>query len=1333
MSWILRFSKRLFLALLLLVLLVGGILGWLLFSQSGLRLLVARGLPYAPGEASIAAVHGSLLGGLSLEGVTYRRETALQARVERLKLVWRPRALFDKTAHVKVLHVDGVRLQLPPSPPKEPEPQEEGIPPIEIPQIQLPLRVVIDDLRVTDFSLQQGDAAPFVLDRANLRARADENGVRVEQLAVDAPLFNVASEAGFQFQPPHTLSFSGEWRARPPELPEFTGKLELGGDVAALTLRNHVAQPFPLQLDAGVHDLTGAPRWQAQLAWQEARWPLAKASPTAAAQAAMVSSRQGELRAEGADWQHYRVELTTHLTGAQIPPGHWRLEGHGDWNRFVLESLQGEVLQGRLEADADVAWHPELQADFTLAGEGLDLQTLWSDWPRQLSLHNQLRGRFADNVLELKQLAMHLPETETALTGTARVELGAEQPRISADLEWRKLRWPLTGKVRQVHSEEGTVHFAGTPQDYVVQLDARLQGEQIPQGKWHFTGQGSDKEMHIEGLRGELLQGALQLAGDVAWQPGVRWELHLTGADLNPGAHWQEVPGKLESVDLRSRGELAEQPVVQVDIAELDGRLRGYPLRARGSASGVGMNWTLRGLDLRSGSARLRADGVVGEVFDATWNIDAPDLSELLPQLHGTLQAKGTTRGKLARPAVKLDLHGKQVGFEAFRLAQVDAAVDVDLNRNRIAADIQARDLRQEQQALLEKAQLELKGEVSAHVLDLAVDAPQGAVELQLDGGYDLQGQAWSGKIQALQAQAPKVGEIALQNPAGLRLSAVEALLEQACLAYAPPSSRPPPQKGEGIKKQPRLCADLSWRNALSHAVVSLSDWDLGLLQRFLPPETQLSGSLGGQLEAQLAADGALQADAALSLTPGVLRTELDARTHAFPHRGGEVRLQITPDQGLQGQLVVHVLDTSGVRGSVHLPALHHIPLTGEQPLQARMQVDFADLGIIGGFVPLLKDPGGELNIELAAGGSLTRPALENAALHLAAATEVPDLGIELKEIRVDAQSEDAHTIGINGAILSGEGQLGLSGKFKFPDWTDWGLYLEAIGERLQVADTPDVRAWISPDLALRVKPDEVAVRGKLTVPSLHLTPNLSFSEKGSSVPGAVTVSSDVVIIDSSTTEEEAKSPPPQPRAWRTDVQIRLVLGDDIRVSAVGFDSRLAGSLLVMTRPGQTMPLGNGELQIRGGTFRAYGQDLEIHRGLINYADGPLDNPGLNIRAIRKIYNDPGPKKVEVAGVHILGTAKKPQLNLFSEPMADDAEILSYIVTGGPLTGTDPSKRTLSLGTYLTKDLYAGVGISLFNQSKTLNLRYDINPKWGLEAILGEDESGVDFSYTIGR
>ena len=102
------------------------------------------------------------------------------------------------------------------------------------------------------------------------------------------------------------------------------------------------------------------------------------------------------------------------------------------------------------------------------------------------------------------------------------------------------------------------------------------------------------------------------------------------------------------------------------------------------------------------------------------------------------------------------------------------------------------------------------------------------------------------------------------------------------------------------------------------------------------------------------------------------------------------------------------------------------------------------------------------------------------------------------------------------------------------------------------------------------------------------------------------------------------------------------------------------------------------------GTYEAYNRKLAIETGKL-YFDGAVDNPGLEIRAMRKN------QQVE-AGVEITGTARAPIIRLISNPEVADTDKLAWLVLGRPAeSGNAADSRALQNSAAL---LLAGAGTS---------------------------------------
>jgi translocation and assembly module TamB len=161
------------------------------------------------------------------------------------------------------------------------------------------------------------------------------------------------------------------------------------------------------------------------------------------------------------------------------------------------------------------------------------------------------------------------------------------------------------------------------------------------------------------------------------------------------------------------------------------------------------------------------------------------------------------------------------------------------------------------------------------------------------------------------------------------------------------------------------------------------------------------------------------------------------------------------------------------------------------------------------------------------------------------------------------------------------------------------------------------------------------------------------------------TVSEDVVVVRASqpTVQDE---PPRAKEPLRVDVQ--LSLNDRVWFQGRGLDTRLTGDLHVVGELGGALRA-TGMIRTVGGTYEGYGQKLAVERGILTF-NGPLDNPQLNVLALRKGL------PVE-AGVEILGTTTRPRVRLVSTPDVPEPEKLSWLVLGRGASDASPGDMSV--------------------------------------------------------
>jgi len=157
---------------------------------------------------------------------------------------------------------------------------------------------------------------------------------------------------------------------------------------------------------------------------------------------------------------------------------------------------------------------------------------------------------------------------------------------------------------------------------------------------------------------------------------------------------------------------------------------------------------------------------------------------------------------------------------------------------------------------------------------------------------------------------------------------------------------------------------------------------------------------------------------------------------------------------------------------------------------------------------------------------------------------------------------------------------------------------------------------------------------------------------------------------------------------------INLILGDKVHIDLMGIKGNLQGRVAISDAPDR-VATGTGELSIEDGYYEAYGQQLKIRTGKLQFAGGPVNDPGLNIEAIKHIQyfgplDEVATQTTEdrtqlltheqeiTVGVNVGGTLHAPQLSLFSEPEAlSQTDILSYLILGKPTNMASTSEGEL--------------------------------------------------------
>jgi translocation and assembly module TamB len=1316
-----------------LVLTTIGLLAYALGSTDAARWLADRAEAATQDRLSVGPLSGNLWRGLDVEIVRWR-DPSLDLRLERLSVKpdWSA-LLLGQWAFSEIV---ASRLQLVVAASSA---GGSADPRAAVPALTLPLPLRIDVLRLARLELSNSAAATgdsTVVEALELSAEYRPGRLRIERLAALGHGLTLSGEAlELEDRAPHRLSGRlrlsadsagfAQWlglpappgAATPPSLQvELSGRLEALSAQLALLAWGASAQ---VRLEAAPFEtppslrLEGAFEGLDLRAWSAA-WPRAvlggRFSYAAPAQAFELSVAQATplpLDRQGLPVAAARVTGT--LNGPVVSIDRLSVDlrepSSSAPNAAVTDgslsrSARGPAgrVTGRLRIDrgapvvaGTMRW-PALEGELTVSQ--LDARALGSQWPS-----TRASGRL---VLQPRRLQAQL-----------------EDSRLSAD--------PLALQAE------------------LVLADTRIMIEraQLSLGSARASARGSlglaeQDPIDLSG-RFERVDGAW-LAG---WLPaGLALPQTLLGGD------WRAS---------RRAGGATPAPLAAALTLDRDSRLAGRALT--GAVQAEWMPGRVRTLDLQlaQGADRLSVRGAIGATDDRLTIIARiADVARLMPQLAGPARLDAELVGRPESPAFQLDLSAGPL-----KLTQAAPQLAAERLELRLTAAGVPTEHRFEVTAQMGEERLVSSGRGS---LPMASPAAPGSAPAR-------GGSAAGGKVAAKQpGSAPARDPVSLSAASGPSLASPlwRASLEQLRISGTVPASLERPaslkldeagaidvREVELTLAQGRVRIDrLSWQDGVLRSVGDMAALSLAPLADRLeagpaPAAMRVSGSAvdarraaspNGPSGQRPGSPDTATREAAARLRALQVSGRWDLQGATWQHASGSVALEVqrAPGADATGPATEAVFGESRLRVSLREGAL-----AGE----ARLTIPSL------AFTRRLTAPDwvaeGALALDGRIGGTIERPELNGQLSGERLSLANRSLGWRLRDGQLAARLDGRVLRIASLRFASGErGIVELTGEIapladavapnavasagtgraaeRAPFDADLGLRLE----RFIVPLPPGQRLLLSGQTRLVARDGKVSWSGTVTADD-------GLIEFGSlSAPDLPT---DLVIIDrreqpangtaavraagarterpaaasAAPERREAASPPSTGSAgagWMpvVDSNLRVALGERLRVQGGGLDARLTGELTLAGRLPRE-PRVSGRVQLRDGTFQAYGRKLELTRGEVRFA-GEVDNPFIDIIALRRH------QEVD-AGVAVTGPARAPRIRLVSEPDLPDAQKLSWLV----------------LGTGLEDAAAAGQALALREAALNLLGEDDGGLVGGLSQALGIDSVSFGRSVSAGR
>lgn len=1009
----------------------------------------------------------------------------------------------------------------------------------------------------------------------------------------------------------------------------------------------------------------------------------------------------------------FRADVTG---AAETLTSDWKIEGTAQVSEFDLAAFGGGHALGDIHGKVNVLVNGDgIFANGALTPEGLAAGPFDIDFD----------GKYTAKTLAIRRAHLRHQGSGARATAAGRIRIEDGGPWLDLSGRWNDFRWPLPDEAPAMRSGQGEYRLRGV-MPYALTLNGTVQAAELDPVRVALEGRLDGERLEAGQLRVDGYGGRADLSGTVAWQSAETWRVAGRVAALDTGQFNARLPGRL-SFDLDARGAgFSPDGEVDVRVARLTGELRGGRTIGRGRILRRGPRLAFEGVDLEAGAAHLRLDGdLAPDRYALRFDFDADDLGLLEATASGRLAARGVLAGTSATPVLDATLHGAGIDYRGTKLATLDGRVQFSATAGApLDVSLRARGLATGARRL-EALDLSAFGTTGRHDVKLTASSKPLTVAARGSGSYaDRQ---WQLAIAGLDLVNGEESALHLAGPSNFTLGPALVRLDTTCL------------RGQAAE----FCAT-------GHR--SPQDWAVTLTARGLPLSTFTAGLTPG-----VTYEGTMNLDAAAGAKRGErwrgsLNAELrDARTRRrLANRredvtelgGGTIIGSATDDA-----IVVDTKLDAGRSGGL----LGHAVVTRTRdpwrawPLGGELHLETDSLGFIAVLVDAVDRAAGRLTADIRLGGTLGAPRLGGSLSVRDGELDFYQVNLPLRAISLDAKLED-NTLAFDGSTTAGDGSAKASGRLNWRGGLPYGL-VTMRGENLRVANIPEARVFASPDLEFRIDGRRIDVTGKVVVPNARLDP--------ADLTGAVFASADEQIVG-----ERAPDPSKQ---FLVTTRVDLVLGDRVTIDTYGLSGRLTGSLEVRTS-GDDVARGTGELAIVEGKYIAFGRRLDIERGKLIFNNGPIADPGIDIRASREFPD-------VTAGANVRGTLREPRLTLFSDPQIPQSQILSLLIAGGSLesvqaqNGNGATRRSnpfavqggailaqqlgeyvgledislestlsnetsLVLGKYLTPRLYVSYGVSLTEAINTIKMRYTLGDDWTVKLESGAVQS-ADLEYTI--
>ena len=1309
------YLKLLSASLLIVTLILLLILTWAISTTSGLEWLHKK-LQNSLPELSIGKLEGKLIGPLKAENILYNNND-IDISIKELKLDWQAIALFKARLLIDSLTISNVEIYQSPATEKtEPAKEEKALSIKEIfDQLKPPVTIEIRNIRIDDAQFYQGSKkesppAEIKLNSFVFQGIFDQDGLTIQSIAIDSDKGSVKGHAQLYTINHKDIEGTFDWSIPGDNMAVINGKTTLSGQLERLNINSELQAPYQSSVKLLLQNL-----------------------PEKIDANGKIHLNDIVLNEINKQWPDYRINGESKISGNPS-----NIEASNLFN-IEIDTLN------KFQLNTTAQW---LKSQLNINGSIITTAPAKILKPATLNFKGDIK---TDNNI----------------------------PDINISTHWENISWPLlytepAGSGSSTNSlldiPKGQAFIQGNIESYNFKVSTDIQSttntENIT-GKLNIIGKGDSNAINLETLVLNGPLGEITGNGNFTHSPQVAVNLNLSGENINPGLILPNWPGDLGFNALITTVKDSQQNNIITSEIDASGKLRNHPVSLKTKALYGNNTVDIQTLKLTSGKSLITASSQLtqNQQLSGEWKLSSSDLSELLPNFSGKLYSQGKINSNLNSTAfletfVDMQLEGSSIGFNDIKIGKADIKTNIDWQ------DISAKDKSSTTIYLdniainntqIESVEVSGKGASQNHQLTVDLQSHDIDINTVLSGQFTTANQIteWLFSISDATLSLQELAPWKLEQNASGGVATNKQYIKNHCW-----KTEITDNNQNVSQKTGSLCLEGLNQGNIVQSRFAIKNLPSEYFSPLLPSDVEWKNSL-------------INGNGSLSSVAQELKMNIAIDTTSGQFTWQPVTSNNTPPQSITvepGKVAINN-DNSGLTASLSFPLERQKGLYAnidiknntkrfnKRQIAGKVGLDLNNLTPFTAFIPDASDLKGELTGEWQLKGSIAEPEINGNLSMENGQVRLNGPGVFLENIALTLSGNQQKGILYQLSAVSGGGAIKVDGTADLNHKTPH-INLMVTGNDVQLFATEEASLFVSPDITVKTNNEIIDIKGTLAIPKASITPK--------KVPASVvTTSADQVIIDSRQKKSDNKV------KQKVVSDLKLILGDEVTMDGFGFKGRATGNLQVVKEV-EGVTLGNGEIAIVDGEYRAFGQGLVIEKGNIIFAGGPINKPGVDVKALRR------PAEGITVGVYARGSIAQPELTVFSEPSMTQSEQLSWLILGRPLeqssegegnainrlllsmslnrgdsllnrfgdslnldtlsiksgsgeagAASDNDLAELVLGKYLSPDLYVSYGIGLFKPVNVLSLEYSLNRHWKLVSETSAESSGGDLIYTI--